>query len=139
MAEQHALPPLVLIACLLPTTSASAIAETAVGVATSSLAVELASKTISVTLLARHPFWSVLRSKTNRIDDTVSLYIDMLIEPILTSAMTVVKCLENVCQNVTSGLEIVESRRDRNFWEGRDGDFLILEGRKVDSRMKLFY
>ena len=66
--EQPALTPLELTACLLPTMSASAIVVAAVGVATSSLAAERVFKTISVTLPARHPFWSVLHSRANRID-----------------------------------------------------------------------
>ena len=72
MVERPALPPLVLPAFLLPTTSASEIAAIAVGVATSSLAAERASKIISVTRPARHPFWSALHRRANRID--VSFY-----------------------------------------------------------------
>ena len=67
MVELPALPPLVLTASLLPTTSDSAIAADVVEVATSSLVAERASKIISVTLPARHPFWSALR-RANCID-----------------------------------------------------------------------
>ena len=68
MVEQLALPPLVPTACLLPTTSAFAIAVAAVGVATSSPVAERASRTISVTLPARHPYWLALHSRANHID-----------------------------------------------------------------------
>ena len=70
MVERPALPPLVLPAYLLPKTSASAITAAAVGVATSSIAAERNSKIISasVTRLARHPFWSALPSRDERID-----------------------------------------------------------------------
>ena len=63
MVERPVLPPLALLACLLPTMSASAIAAAAVGVVISSLAAERNSKIISVTLPARHPFWSALPSR----------------------------------------------------------------------------
>ena len=69
MVERPALLPLILIACLLPTMSASAIAAAVVGVATSSPVVERASKIISVTLPARNLFWSALHRKANRTVD----------------------------------------------------------------------
>ena len=68
MAERPALTPLALLACLLPTTSVSAIALAAAGVATSSLAAERASTIISVTLPARNPFWSAMHRSAYRID-----------------------------------------------------------------------
>jgi hypothetical protein len=53
---------------------ASAIAAVVVGVATSFLAVEQNSKIISVTPLARHPFWSARPSWAIRIDVSLLTY-----------------------------------------------------------------
>ena len=75
MVERPALTPLVLHACLLPTTSVSAIEAAAAGVATSSLVAECTSQMASVILPAQHPFWSVM-CRVNRICEFI--IIDML-------------------------------------------------------------
>ena len=65
MEEQLALTHLALTACLLLTTSASAIVADAAEVAISSLPVERALIMVSVPLLVQHPFLSVLPSHVN--------------------------------------------------------------------------